>query len=353
MEKRKDTLREDDGMATIREIAKAAGVSPATVSRVLNHDPTISVGVDTKLRIFDIAEDLEYVTPKERREQAAAPAGRRNIAIVDWYSEAQLVDDPYYLYLLNAVEKVCMQHNLNTFKVVRLESGYTATVDLKADGMIAIGRFPMEEVAQLEQFTSNIVFLDSSPDDGRFSSVLVNTELGTLQAMEYLYGLGHRRIAFIGGEVVGNNRERAADSRKTAYTSFMKKHELYDESLIFEGARLSHQEGSRMAQQLLEKTGDLPTALFAANDTVATAVLAALTAAGVRVPEMVSLVGFNNLATVKHLSPPLTTVNIPLDSIAEWALELLQKEGACAGQPVKLYVPTALKIRKSCASPRK
>ena len=82
-------------------------------------------------------------------------------------------------------------------------------------------------------------------------------------------------------------------------------------------------------------------------------IAAALTAAGVRVPEMVSLVGFNNLATVKHLSPPLTTVNIPLDSIAEWALELLQKEGACAGQPVKLYVPTALKIRKSCASPRK
>ena len=59
-------------MATIRDIAKAAGVSPATVSRVLNHDPTISVGVDTKLRIFDVAEELEYVTPKDRREQSMA-----------------------------------------------------------------------------------------------------------------------------------------------------------------------------------------------------------------------------------------------------------------------------------------
>ena len=62
-------------MATIRDIAKTAGVSPATVSRVLNHDPTISVGVDTKLRIFDIAEELEYVVPRERREQTA-PKGR-------------------------------------------------------------------------------------------------------------------------------------------------------------------------------------------------------------------------------------------------------------------------------------
>lgn len=339
-------------MATIRDIAKTAGVSPATVSRVLNHDPTISVGVDTKLRIFDIAEELEYVVPRERREQAA-PAARRNIAIVNWYSEAKLADDPYYLYLLNAVEKVCMQHSLNTFKVVRLENGYSATVDLKADGMIAIGRFPKEEVSQLEQFTDNIVFLDSSPDDSRFSSVLVNTELGTLQALNYLYSLGHRRIAFIGGEVVGDNRERTSDRRKTAYESFMKKHEIYDEALIFEGERLSHEEGSRMAHRLLEEFSELPTALFAANDTVATAVLTALTAAGVRVPEMMSLVGFNNLATVKHLSPPLTTVNIPLDTIAEWALALLLQESGCAGEPVKLYVPTTLKIRKSCASPRR
>ena len=161
-------------MATIRDIAKAAGVSPATVSRVLNHDPTISVGVDTKLRIFDVAEELEYVTPKDRREQSMA-GERRNIAIVDWYSEAQLVEDPYYLYLFNAVEKTCLQRGLNTFKVVRLDSGYTASVNLKADGMVAIGRFPQEEVTQLEQFTANIVFLDSSPDDGRFSSVLPNT----------------------------------------------------------------------------------------------------------------------------------------------------------------------------------
>ena len=63
---------------------------------------------------------------------------RRNIAIVDWYSEAQLVEDPYYLYLFNAVEKTCLQRGLNTFKVVRLDSGYTASVNLKADGMPAI-----------------------------------------------------------------------------------------------------------------------------------------------------------------------------------------------------------------------
>lgn len=340
-------------MATIRDIAKAAGVSPATVSRVLNHDPTISVGVDTKLRIFDVAEELEYVTPKDRREQSMA-GERRNIAIVDWYSEAQLVEDPYYLYLFNAVEKTCLQRGLNTFKVVRLDSGYTASVNLKADGMVAIGRFPQEEVTQLEQFTANIVFLDSSPDDGRFSSVLPNTELGTLQAMEYLYGLGHRRIAFVGGEVVGNNRERTADTRKKVYVAFMQKHGIYDEGLIFEGSRLSHEEGNRMAQRLLERNEDLPTALFAANDTVATALLSSLTAAGVKVPEMISLVGFNNLATVKHLTPPMTTVNIPLDEIAECAIEQLERSAADPNRlPVKLYVSTQLKVRKSCAPPRR
>ncbi|MFU0833032.1 MAG: LacI family transcriptional regulator [Oscillospiraceae bacterium] len=339
-------------MATIRDIAKAAKVSPATVSRVLNHDPTINVNVETKLRILNIAEELDYVTVKKRKEQIRNLSERLNIAVVDWYPETLLVEDPYYLYLLNSVEKYCALHNLNTFRLVKLKDSYVSTVKLKANGMIAIGRFPENEVAQLELVSKNIVFLDSAPNDEKFSSILVNTRLGTWQALKYLYDLGHRRIAFMGGEVVGNNCEKTSDQRKEVYIEFMKSHGLYQENLVFLGKRLSYEEASRMTQQMLSQKETLPTALFAANDTMAAAVLSTLKTNNIKVPECISVVGFNNLAEVGHLSPPLTTVNIPLDYIAECSIEILKKNILQNTYPVKMYVSTQLKIRESCAPPR-
>ena len=337
-------------MATMRDIAKAAGVSPATVSRVLNHDPTISVTTATKLRILNVAEELEYVKKNGRKASAKE---RLNIAIVDWYSEADLAEDPYYLYLMTAVEKYCASQNINTFRVVNVNGVYLNSVDLKVDGMIAIGRFLISEVEQLSKITSNIIFLDSSPDEERFDSIMVNTKLGTKQALDYLFSLGHRKIAFIGGEVVGNNREKTLDSRKDMLVSYMRDHQIDVSDLVFEGSRLSFTEGSRMTQELLNRHKDLPTAIFAANDNVATGVLTTLSMNGIKVPSQISLVGFNNLASVKFLNPPLTTVNIPIDYISEVAVSTLQKNiDRTVQNTLSMYVSTQLKIRKSCAEPR-
>lgn len=337
-------------MATIRDIAKGAGVSPATVSRVLNHDPTISVTTATKLRILDVAEELEYVKKNGRKSSTKE---RLNIAIVDWYSEADLAEDPYYLYLMTAVEKYCASQNINTFRVVNVNGVYLNSVDLKVDGMIAIGRFLISEVEQLSKITSNIIFLDSSPDEARFDSIMVNTKLGTKQALDYLFSLGHRKIAFIGGEVVGNNREKTLDSRKDMFVSYMRDHQMDVSDLVFEGSRLSFAEGSRMTQELLNRHKDLPTAIFAANDNVATGVLTTLSMNGIKVPSQISLVGFNNLASVKFLNPPLTTVNIPIDYISEVAVSTLQKNiDRKVQNSLSMYVSTQLKIRKSCAEPR-
>lgn len=332
-------------MATIKDIASAAGVSPATVSRVLNHDPTISVSVDTKIRIFDVAEELEYV----KKGQPAQPVERLNLAIVDWYTELDLVEDPYYLYLMTTVEKYCAMQNINTFKLVSMEGKYVGSVDLKVDGMIAIGRFPKDEVEQLSTITDNIVFLDSSPDDEKYDSILVNTELGTNQAMNYLFDLGHRMIAFLGGLTVGNNRERSLDARRSTYEYFMKKHDLYDPELIYEGTKLSYSEACRLTTELLSKRDKLPTAIMVANDTMATAALTILQNSGIRVPEDISLIGFNNLASVKYLSPPLTTINIPINVIAETAVGILQANVSDKVKiPRKVYISTQLKERKSC-----
>lgn len=334
-------------MATIKDIAKIAGVSPATVSRVLNHDPNISVNIETKLRIFDVAEELEYV---KRKTLSSTTDERLNLAIVDWYTEADLIEDPYYLYLMTSVEKYCTENNINTFKLLNVNGCYVSAVDLKADGIIAIGRFPKEEVEQLKEITPYIIFLDSAPDDSKFDSITVNTRLGTTQALEYLWELGHRKIAFVGGEVVGNNREKTVDMRKEAYMDFMELHHSLDTRLMFEGTRLSYAEGYRLTYEILQ--GELPTAIIAANDTMATAVLNALCANDIKVPEMVSIVGCNDLASVKYLSPPLTTISIPIEFIAEIAVNNLKSNiERKVIIPKKVYISSQLLIRESCCPP--
>lgn len=333
-------------MTTIKDIANLAGVSSATVSRVLNHDPSIRVNNETKLRIFKAAEELAYT---KRRTINSVSTSPMNIGIVDWYSEAALVNDPYYLYLMTVVEKHCTEMSYNTFKILKIKGKYTNTVDLVPDGIIAIGRFPLSEVEQLQCITTNIVFLDSSPDDGKFDSVLPNLALGAKQALEYLYHLGHRKIAYVGGEVVNDIRVKGSDSREEYYRDFMKKHHLFDEQLLYIGSKLSYQEGSRLTLSLLAAAVQ-PTAILCGNDTVATGVLNVIEASGKRVPEDYSIVGFNDLPNVQHLTPPLTTVRIPIADIAEIALSILTFNLTRKyASPQKIYVATSLKIRESCA----
>ena len=336
-------------MATIKDIATAAGVSIATVSRVLNHDPTLNAGAETKLRVLEIAESLEYVPLKQRKISADQTDVRLNIGLVNWYSESELAEDPFYLYLQKHVEKKCAQEGFNCCSVIHLDGAYVPAVNIRVDGLIAIGRFSVEETDQLAMLTPYIVFLDSSPDDLRFDAVMVNVRSGIKDALRYLYDLGHRRIAYVGGNTVNDNRmKNPIDEREEQYCNFMKEKDIFDSSLLFIGERLSYEEGVRQCHVMVNREDPLPSAILTGNDTVATGVLSTLQHCGISVPGQVSLVGFNNLPTMKHLSPPVTTVNIPMETIADCALQLLQERiSGRYSMPRKVFIPTSLKMRDS------
>lgn len=335
-------------MPTINQIAKASKVSSATVSRVLNHDNSLKVSNETKMKIFEVAEKLEYKTVKERKN-ILKKEKKLNIIVLDWYSEAELLEDPYYLYLLTSIEKNCNLLNLNTIRMVKVKGTYKLTVDLEIDGMLAIGRFSPDDIDEIIKFTKNIVFLDSSPNDQIFSSVAINHKLGVIESLEYLIEMGHKNIAFIGAEVVGDHKEIKTDERKEVFISFIKQKGLYNENYIFEGEKLSFDEGYRLAKCMIEQTTVLPTAIFIANDTTATGVLAALNQAKISVPKDISLIGFNDLPTTKHLSPPLTSVKVPMSFMAECAIEMLLKKISDEKVlPRKTIVPCKLIVRESC-----
>lgn len=332
-------------MTTLRDIADKAGVSPATVSRVLNHDNTLSVSNETKVRILEIAEELEYKTVRERKNINAE--SRLSFGILDWYSEIELLDDPYYLYLMTTIEKECALANIDTFKITKQNDHYQVMVN-HVDGIIAIGKFSDAEISDLSDRTKNIVFLDSSPQEKVFDSVTINFRLGISEALQYLLDLGHTQIGFMGGSVVGDHKEITIDNRKQVFVDFMEEHQLYKPDFVYTGSRISCNEGYNLINQAL-KAGNMPTAFLIANDTMATGALRALHEARINVPNDMSIIGFNDLAASKYLIPPLTTIRVHLSFMAETAIDLL-KERIYKDRviPKKVLIPSELVVRKSC-----
>ena len=334
-------------MATIKEIADAAKVSHATVSRILNNDSTLSVSDDTKLRVLAVADEFEYIPLKTRKKEMKN--SWLNIAIFDWYVNKALIEDPYYLYLMTTVEKALSKENINSFKMLKVDGVYVSSVNKKLDGIIAIGRFDEESVTQLSQLCNNIVFIDSSPSADKFSSVMINTELGTNQALNYLYSLGHRKIAYIGGKVISDTGLKLSyaidDRRKIAYQEFIKNNNL--ESFIFEGDKLSYEEGFELAKVLIRKNSR-PSAVFVANDTMASGVIARLKQENVKVPDEISVIGFNDIPGSKYLNPPLSSVKLDMNYIAISTINLLKERlESNFFFPKKILVPTSLSIRES------
>lgn len=135
--------------------------------------------------------------------------------------------------------------------------------------------------------------------------------------------------------------------RKIAYSEFMDSKGIFDESLIYEGERLSYNEGYSLASALLA-SDPRPTALFCANDTTATGGLAKFNQKKIQVPEEISIVGFNDQSSVRYLTPPLTTVNVPMQFIAQNAVDILKNRvSGLYALPRKMYIPTSLIIRES------
>ncbi|MCL6617714.1 MAG: LacI family DNA-binding transcriptional regulator, partial [Anoxybacillus ayderensis] len=157
-------------MATLKEIAEKSGVSVATVSRVLNYDTTLSVSDETRKRIFEIAQELNYKTPRERNQMNAKD--RLRFGVVNWYSESQELDDPYYMAVRLGVEKECFRRQIELVKLFKKDGSYESEWLTGLDGMIAVGKFGRKEIDLFASVTDHIVFVDYSPDEDRFDSVV-------------------------------------------------------------------------------------------------------------------------------------------------------------------------------------
>ena len=336
-------------MVTIKDIANEANVSISTVSRILNFDESLNVSEDTRKRVLSIAEELNYVRVKERKNKAK----KHSIGIVCSYSESKELNDPYFLSIRTTIEKKCINENIefNSLYISKILNESNNNYK-NIDGIIAIGIFQEEEIKSLKEISENIVFIDSSPEEWEFDSVVVDLKYGTMKALEYLYELNHVNIGYIGAKVVPHNNEGNSNElinyREASYRNFMLKINNLNEEWIFKG-NFTPEDGYNLMKKAL-KLKEIPTAFFIASDPMAIGAYKAIAEEGYKIPEDISIIGFDDIITAQYLTPSLTTVKVFTDFMGEVAFDLLlEKIKEERSLSKKIVLPVKLIVRDSCA----
>lgn len=341
-------------MSTLKELSDRTGYSPATISRILTGDPSLAVTPEARQRVLEEAGRLNYAATKSRRGRA--PKSLLRVGVAEMLTPEQRLADPYYLYLQSEVERACAQ---NRFTFLPLESrgdDFEPPRGEAVDGVVAIGIFTPGQIEALYTLSANLVFLDSSPDEGRSDSVVVNYRLGITQALDYLLELGHTHIGFVGPAWKLDDWKRPApEERRRLFIERMEK-SGQEKSVLIE-TPMDARETFRAVSTFLRSEERRPTALLCANEENAIGAVRALGESGLHIPEDISLVSFNDTPLSQLIDPPLTSVATHVEEMARTAVRLLaqrvppQGKQADRALPQKVVVPATLVIRGSTGHP--
>ncbi len=333
-------------MATIREIAERAQVSPAAVSRILNNDTTLNVTVSTKQRVFAAAAELGY-TKKERNRKFSTSF---TYGILQWYSPQQELDDPYYLSIRLGVENYCSENHINVVRAFRSDSDHMSSLS-DVDGLICIGKFDSQEIESFRKITSRFILVDMHTNRVEYNSISLDFETAVTDVMNYFYSLGHRSIGYLGGKEYLNEGQIYPDTRRITFQSFCNLHHITYEPYMLEDAYTSDA-GYRMMNQLIQ-TNQVPSAIFAASDNIAIGAMHALLEHGFQIPTDVSIIGFDDISSSAYTTPPLSTVHAPAYEMGAYAAAFLKTQYSVFEQyktPLHMALPCQLIKRGSCTT---
>lgn len=332
-------------MATIREVAKKAGVSITTVSRILNNDESFEVTTFTKEKVLKAVKQLNYVKKRNKSK-----ISQSNISIIKCFDEKIESDDPYFVSL-----KINLENNLKKIfskikffnlddikKMIKLNE---ISIFSFADAIIFIGEIDKEKLKFFKEFNKNIICVDMYDTDNFIDYIKFDTRNSVEIVLNYILKLNHKKI----GLLVGRNRvvKDLIDFREKYFKEIMLKEGLYKEEYVKIGD-FSTESGYVMMKELLELK-DRPTAIFCGNDSIAMGAYKAIRENKLRIPEDISIIGFNNLKLSKYYTPPLTTIKIDTKLIAQETVNSLVEllEGR-RDYHKKVFLPIELIERESC-----
>jgi len=300
---------------TLAQVAKKAGVSSATVSRVLNNATLVKNS--TRARVMRAARELKYHPNLHARSLASGHSRTLGIILSN-------MENPFFFDIFRTIESLARERG---YEAVVANTGYhseqlVTSVQLmigwRVAGLAAIVSEMDDDLIQtISESRVPCVFYDVGKAARNITNIRVDYGQGVSKTVEYLHNLGHTRIAFIGHHAsLGPINER-----RSAFQSAVARFAPSAQTHITEGA--DGLEGGRQAARELLGSGFRPTAIVCVNDFMAAGVLRELRTQGMRVPQDVSVTGFDNIALSEFCSPPLTTVHIPREQIGRTIVEFL------------------------------
>jgi LacI family transcriptional regulator, galactose operon repressor len=334
---------------TSQDVADLAGVSRTTVSFVLNNVKGMNISSETRQKVLEAAESLSYIP--DASAQALASRRTKAIGLVMTRSPHHIATDAFLPQIIGGLMDVVKERKLRLlFESVDVEHQDRAYLELARakhiDGMILLTpRIDDAGLKKLEQVDIQTVLMGEIAGTN-LHSVDVDNRLAAQKAVEYLIGLGHTRIACITN--APQNFTSGFDRMLGYKDALLAAGISFDDRLIRYGD-FDPQSGYKQMKSLL--AGRLFTAVFVASDNVAIGAKAALREAGLRVPEDISMIGFDDIPWAQFSDPPLTTIRLPAQKLARTAcvvlMDLLQGKEPPTRQQI---LDTELVIRKSCRS---
>ena len=326
----------------IREIARRAKVSTATVSRAINRVPT----VDPQLakRVWKIIDELGYFPNTQAR---ALVSGRSRIfgLIV---SE---ITNPFFPEIVQTFENLAVENNYEILLTStvhdpkRMESSVRRMIERRVDG-VAILTFGMEEtlIEHLRFRRVPLVFVDVGPDVPGIANIRIDYQNGIRQAVQHLAALRHTRIAFVTGPL----HLKSAMARRDAFKTAMAEIGLSPDLIVVGDHRM---EGGMQALLELASLSNRPTALLCSNDMTAIGVMREAYDQNIKIPDELSVVGFDDIRLAEFTIPPLTTVQMSQHELAKIAFQALlnEVESEAPMLPHKYELTTSLVLRRSTA----
>lgn len=337
---------------TIRDVAKRAKVSIATVSLVMHNHQKISE--ETRMRVNKAIKDLNYHPFRSARGLASRKTG--NLAFIVT-GDHFLRSEPFYTHIFLGTEFEARQNEYYILLTI-IPSDFRkgdrlprCVLERNVDGVIFAGKVPDDIITCLEKYELPMAFVDYYPPAENYPVVLIDNFSGGMQAVQHLIGLGHRKIAFVAGDIQHPSiRDRfqgykvALDNAGLTYSASL---------IVIDEPYPARENGISAAKKLLRQSKDL-TAVFCCNDAMAIGVMQYLKESGLNVPGDISLIGFDDVEADLSLDPTLSTVGVPKIELGGEVMRLMADMlNGKVKSPKKVLVPVELIQRNSTGQVRR
>lgn len=321
-------------MATIKEIAQLAGVSSATVSRVLNQDEKIVVSQEVRSQILKIADELKYTTPKMRHAQKKIIIG-----VADWHIVRLNHPDIRLAHAEFGAAEFCQKMNVSMQRIVYGE-------EQQLDGIIAFCSFSEQEMNFLRRQSDTILLVNSNQEDYEFDQIIMDYEQGLKDMVRYvLEKKEYRSIGYIGG-IYQDDMVKIGTHRLKALQEIFKQWDCYEEK-YFKVGEISKESGYQLTNELLD-TMDIPEVLVLGNDEVAEGALKAIKERKYRIPKDIAVIMYQDIRVQESKYPTYTSICMLPEIVWITAVKLLAeriKDGR--KDAMKVYLPPKLSIGDS------